>query len=112
MHDIHCLNNIRKFAYADYYYGGNITWQTETHFLHCLDTIRQSLMCKYSTDVYTVAFLEDQEFAVVDFRINRKCQDYEAFRKLELPAEKTYTDEQFYALRPGPDAVLASSDNF
>ena len=69
-------------------------------------------MCKYSTDIYTVAFLEDQEFAVVDFRINLKCQDYEAFRKLELPVEKTYTDEQFYALRAGPDAILVSSENF
>ncbi|KAH8892214.1 hypothetical protein GQ53DRAFT_647441 [Thozetella sp. PMI_491] len=98
-HDIHCLNNMRMWVYADHYYG-NKTGRLEIHAMHCLHTLVQTFRCKYSTDVYTAFWVEGSKPPVVDFNVKRKCQNYENI--LHWNPEKPYTEEQFLALRPPP----------
>ncbi|KAB5575599.1 hypothetical protein GE09DRAFT_1281433 [Coniochaeta sp. 2T2.1] len=98
-HDIHCLNNLRMFAFAEHYYG-NRRARLEMHALHCLHALLQTFQCKYSTDVYTAFWVEGMDAPIVDFDLTRKCQNYDNI--LDWGPEKPYTEEQFAALRPPP----------
>ncbi|TLD15136.1 hypothetical protein PspLS_10596 [Pyricularia sp. CBS 133598] len=56
-HELHCLNNLRKLLHWDYYgpkYGGKENPEAfgKGHSDHCIDMIRQSLMCRPDTSLY------------------------------------------------------------
>jgi hypothetical protein len=56
-HQLHCLNHLRKLLDPDHYQLHNNLSSTELlsakeHMYHCIDSIRQSLMC--SADVSTI----------------------------------------------------------
>ncbi|KAI1823340.1 hypothetical protein F4861DRAFT_335712 [Xylaria intraflava] len=57
-HHLHCLNNLRRVIHWDYY-GPLLTDAKHPeglsieHSDHCIDTIRQALMCNANTGVYT-----------------------------------------------------------
>ncbi|KAL7622857.1 hypothetical protein AAE478_006536 [Parahypoxylon ruwenzoriense] len=57
-HHIHCLNNIRRLLSWDYY-GPKLAGEkhmegfSAEHSQHCIDTIRQALMCHANTGLYT-----------------------------------------------------------
>lgn len=48
-HQLHCLNNVRRALHRDRY--ANDTDLDEEHVSHCVDTIRQSLMCNADISV-------------------------------------------------------------
>ncbi|KAH0499831.1 hypothetical protein TgHK011_006997 [Trichoderma gracile] len=96
-HDIHCLNKLRMWIYAEHYYGSREAVR-EIHALHCLHTLVQTLQCRYSTDVYTAMWVEGFEAPVIDFNVTRKCMKYESI--LHWNPEKPYTEEQFLSLKP------------
>ncbi|QSZ36857.1 hypothetical protein DSL72_006740 [Monilinia vaccinii-corymbosi] len=57
-HHIHCLNNIRRMLSWDYYepkfaHQKHTEGFSKEHAHHCLDTIRQALMCHANTALYT-----------------------------------------------------------
>ncbi|KAJ9162146.1 hypothetical protein NKR19_g1545 [Coniochaeta hoffmannii] len=106
-HDIHCLNNLRMFAYAEHYYG-NRTARTEMHALHCLHALLQTFQCKYSTDVYTAFWVDGMDAPIVDFDLTRKCQNYDNI--LHWNPERPYTEEQFASLRPPPGQKRIPAD--
>ncbi|KAI0428593.1 hypothetical protein F5Y09DRAFT_343505 [Xylaria sp. FL1042] len=57
-HHLHCLNNLRRVIHWDYY-GPKMSGLkhpegfSKEHSDHCIDAIRQALMCHANTDVYT-----------------------------------------------------------
>ncbi|KAI2468123.1 hypothetical protein F4781DRAFT_432668 [Annulohypoxylon bovei var. microspora] len=63
-HHIHCLNTLRRVIHWDYY-GPRLanTKHPETfskaHSDHCIDSIRQALMCHANTAVYTTLWQND-----------------------------------------------------
>lgn len=72
-HDIHCLDQLRKFAYVDYYYGNN-TNELELDALRCLHTILQTLQCQNSVNLYTAFWVEDFDNPAVDFNTSRNAK--------------------------------------
>ncbi|PTB61715.1 hypothetical protein BBK36DRAFT_1173240 [Trichoderma citrinoviride] len=106
-HDIHCLNKLRMWIYAEHYYGGREAVR-EIHALHCLHTLVQTLQCRYSTDVYTAMWVEGFDAPVIDFNVTRKCMNYENI--LRWDPEKPYTEEQFLALKPPSGQKRIPSD--
>ncbi|KAI1147054.1 hypothetical protein F4825DRAFT_167328 [Nemania diffusa] len=57
-HHLHCLNNIRRMIHQDYYGprmagAKHLEGFSKEHSDHCIDTIRQALMCHANTGVYT-----------------------------------------------------------
>ncbi|KAI3342535.1 hypothetical protein F4824DRAFT_512270 [Ustulina deusta] len=57
-HHLHCLNNLRRAIHWDYYgprMSGlkHLEGLSREHSDHCIDTIRQALMCHANTGVYT-----------------------------------------------------------
>ncbi|KAI1173215.1 hypothetical protein F4777DRAFT_581224 [Nemania sp. FL0916] len=63
-HHLHCLNSMRKALHADYYAQvPESAYPKETitpeHTDHCIDTLRQALMCHANTAVYTAEWVAD-----------------------------------------------------
>jgi hypothetical protein len=58
-HELHCLRNLRFYLFRDVYYP-NMTaaeeeWEVE-HLDHCLEALRQSIMCNGNTEVISFAW--------------------------------------------------------
>ncbi|KAK4216300.1 hypothetical protein QBC37DRAFT_338389 [Rhypophila decipiens] len=85
-HHMHCLNNLRRIVHWDYYgpllakaKGFNPEGYTKEHSGHCIDSIRQALMCHANTDIYTIEWVDDDAFPVApDLRSKAvaKCVDW------------------------------------
>lgn len=98
-HDVYCLDRLRKFAYADYYFE-NKTDEVELDTLRCLHTILQTLRCKWSVNLYTAFWVEGFETAAVDFNVSRKCQVDD--HVISWHPKELFTEEQFESLRAPP----------
>lgn len=60
-HQLHCLNNVRQALHKDHYPHNHHL--TEDHVSHCIDSIRQSLMC--SADISVNVWQWSQELSAV-----------------------------------------------
>ncbi|KAI0474683.1 hypothetical protein F4859DRAFT_504525 [Xylaria cf. heliscus] len=96
-HYLHCLNQIRQFTYKEHYATHMAEWIEKdhrtivdmnvtdpnnvldrTHVDHCIDALRQQLMC--SADVVPLLVLVDEGSKSgykTDFKVNMKCRNYE-----------------------------------
>ncbi|GAB1319328.1 hypothetical protein MFIFM68171_09538 [Madurella fahalii] len=63
-HHLHCLNNLRRVVHWDYY-GPRLAnakhpeGYSKEHSDHCIDTLRQALMCHANTAIYTAEWTDD-----------------------------------------------------
>lgn len=58
-HNLHCVKQIKKFLYREHFYaelkqGGEEYDYLQTHADHCLDYLRQSVMCHLDFSIYTL----------------------------------------------------------
>lgn len=84
-HEIHCLNRIRKALYPDHYPEMRMDDpKNEEHISHCLDSIRQSLMC--SSDVSTIVWQWNKTFhqAFPKGNVVHRCRDFEKIKEWAL----------------------------
>lgn len=84
-HQIHCLNELRKELYPDYYYGGRGRTELDmSHKTHCVHMLLQNLMCNADTGIITHYWLHDELYSepktrpFADFSVEKKCRDFEA----------------------------------
>ncbi|CAJ2507262.1 Uu.00g084480.m01.CDS01 [Anthostomella pinea] len=73
-HYLHCLNNLRKLVHRDYYetrfpgFGDQAAFGTG-HADHCIDVIRQAVMCHANTGMHTAEWVdEDNELGGKELR--------------------------------------------
>ncbi|KAI1174991.1 hypothetical protein F4777DRAFT_579437 [Nemania sp. FL0916] len=67
-HHIHCLNNLRRLVHWDYY-GPKAHANGDTkhgpfdkeHSDHCINAIRQAVMCHANTELHTAVWVENPE---------------------------------------------------
>ncbi|CAG9986681.1 unnamed protein product [Clonostachys byssicola] len=90
MHHLHCLNLLRKSLYFNYDHYKNLghhAFKNEEpilrrHVTHCLDTIRQVLMCNVDTGVLGQVWANpNNPTAFPDFNTKHVCKNYEGVRK-------------------------------
>ncbi|OQV01135.1 hypothetical protein CLAIMM_06542 [Cladophialophora immunda] len=108
-HSIHCLNALRMFAYFPYYFGHK--WKStaempvyqQNHLNHCVDMLRQNLMCSISTDIVTYEWVEANDTPQPNFSIEKVCRsrdviwDWLQRHKLHLTH-----DQDYHTPRPPP----------
>lgn len=110
-HQTHCLDVIRKHAYWDYYYtpfygswehAHELHW---THLSHCIEMIRQDLVCSANADIITAVWRERQDTPYPDFNMNKKCGDFEGL--LEYQEKKVIPMElvEKYGRRPEKEDI-------
>ncbi|KAK8066242.1 hypothetical protein PG997_012989 [Apiospora hydei] len=90
LHHLHCLNLLRKGLWYNYEYYralGLHAFKNEEpilqlHVSHCLDTLRQVLMCNVDTGVLGQVWYDHPEGpqAFPDFQSRHKCKNFDAVR--------------------------------
>ncbi|KAK3336704.1 hypothetical protein B0T19DRAFT_471738 [Cercophora scortea] len=90
LHHLHCLNLIRKAVYFNYDYYKRLGEKEfsndevilRPHITHCIDIIRQQLMCVVDVGMMgQVWWGRDDPKAFPDFGTKHKCRDFEAVRR-------------------------------
>ncbi|KAI0927033.1 hypothetical protein AcV5_007676 [Taiwanofungus camphoratus] len=81
-HQLHCLNMLRKYTYPDYYPELQDLWNTRPHFIrshldHCVEIIRQNLMCAADVGVITYDWLEGWDIPFPDFNTWHQCRNFD-----------------------------------
>ncbi|KZL74637.1 tat pathway signal sequence [Colletotrichum tofieldiae] len=116
LHHLHCLNLLRKSLYYNYdYYKslGTHAFKNEEHIVrlhvsHCLDTIRQVLVCNADTGVLGQVWANDPPSPFPDFNTKHMCKNYEAIQKfaekIQAPPADGLPDD--YIAPPGPGDVF------
>jgi len=82
-HLLHCLNTIRKYTYLDYY--GTVDTALadasplvfKTHPEHCIEMIRQQLMCTADVGMITYEWVRDFSEPYPDFNTKHQCRNFE-----------------------------------
>ncbi|KAF4456445.1 tat pathway signal sequence [Fusarium austroafricanum] len=116
MHHLHCLNLLRKslyFNYDHYKKMGGHAFKNDgevfrLHVTHCLDTIRQVLMCNVDTGVLGQVWYDKKDpNAFPDFNTKHTCKNYDDIRKFakKLQAPPPDTLPKNFLANPVPEHV-------
>ncbi|KAK4107237.1 hypothetical protein N656DRAFT_849603 [Canariomyces notabilis] len=85
-HHLHCLNNLRRLIHWDYY-GPRLANTkhpegfAKEHSNHCIDAMRQTLLCHANTAIYTVEYTGNPRSPVgrdLKSRAVTKCVNWDA----------------------------------
>ncbi|KAJ7206264.1 hypothetical protein GGX14DRAFT_397076 [Mycena pura] len=81
-HQLHCLNQIRKGLNFDYYAArldkSGAALLKPGHLAHCIDSIRQSLMCAADTSPIVWQWSPERKRATTKFDIVHSCRRFES----------------------------------
>ncbi|KAF7585873.1 hypothetical protein BBP40_009948 [Aspergillus hancockii] len=79
-HQLHCVNMLRKATNMDYYLPKMEEWKDRRtlryHLDHCIDMLRQKLMCDPDVGMVTYVWAKGWKQAFPDFNTVHKCRDY------------------------------------
>ncbi|KAH8892520.1 hypothetical protein GQ53DRAFT_861863 [Thozetella sp. PMI_491] len=78
-HQLHCLNALRKMAYAGHYKQRVDNNNHEIHINHCADILFQALACSNNVNLVTMHWTEKERYPMPDFSINKYCINFEKF---------------------------------
>ncbi|ORX96154.1 hypothetical protein BCR34DRAFT_443406, partial [Clohesyomyces aquaticus] len=84
-HQLHCLNLLRQANHKSYYapLGGDTAAEPEDlhgHLDHCIDALRQFVMCQADTNVFPFRFPFNDGDPWPDYSSPRMCRNYEKIR--------------------------------
>jgi len=117
LHHLHCLNLLRKSSYYnyDYYHAlGKGPFKNEddvlrSHVSHCLDIIRQQLMCQVDTGVLgQIWWNKSKPQAFPDFNTVHQCKNFESVRKWAEVHQAPLKVEHDYLILPEMENVLVT----
>ena len=98
-HQLHCLNFLRQSTHMEYYRSRVISFQDEpetvrTHIDHCIEMLRQSIMCQSDLGVLTYNWVEVQENPWPNFNTQHQCRDFEKVLQWGKETEAMGFDER------------------
>ncbi|KAJ7139730.1 hypothetical protein C8R44DRAFT_867842 [Mycena epipterygia] len=75
-HELHCLDEIRKAMFPDYYPQSTTEGVNTSHMRHCLSSLRQSIMC--TSDISTIVWQWSEKSQAAKERsdILHTCRDF------------------------------------
>ncbi|KAI0448614.1 hypothetical protein F5B21DRAFT_518804 [Xylaria acuta] len=93
-HSLHCLKRIKQYIHPEYYYPGDQDWvELDWHFDHCLESIRQEILCGGSAEVYTLEWTPaSNEKPSVTVPQPRMCVDWESLHSWMKERAVAYGD--------------------
>ncbi|KAJ6789905.1 hypothetical protein PWT90_03419 [Aphanocladium album] len=76
-HTLHCVNHVRKSYYGDYYHNPNPIEQQRKHFDHCIDLLRQTLMCHGDVSLHPYEWIDGYRFPWPTERTEHQCRNWD-----------------------------------
>ncbi|KAF9819584.1 hypothetical protein IEO21_02048 [Rhodonia placenta] len=77
VHQLHCLNMLRKFTYPEYYPRGEDDPDLYRHHIdHCIEMLRQQIMCAGDVGLITFDWVEGHSAPYPDFNVWHQCRDF------------------------------------
>lgn len=86
-HTLHCVNKIRKSYYSDYYHDPNPLADQQEHFDHCVDLLRQVVMCHGDISLHTYEWKDDYRWPWPTMQTEHQCRNWD---KLMVWSEDNY----------------------
>ena len=82
-HDIHCLNKLRRATRLDYYRDsdGETEQIHRMHLDHCIDALRQSIMCYGDLSPLNVKWSEAQHRPIFDVNAVHTCRNFDKLKQ-------------------------------
>jgi len=77
-HELHCLNVIREQVYRDFYPDKHTKEMQLLHADHCIDTLRQTLMCHGDIALLTHTWIPDYRWPWPNFAIDHECRNWDS----------------------------------
>jgi hypothetical protein len=83
LHTLHCVNQLRKALDKDYYYNKQTKkgYPDRAHRDHCLDHIRQQLMCHADLTPIPVIWYEGLGRSFVQSDVVHTCRDWDSIKE-------------------------------
>ncbi|PYH68546.1 oxidase ustYa family protein [Aspergillus vadensis CBS 113365] len=78
-HQLHCLKFLRQVVYHSYYHIGKPT--TPLHIEHCIDNLRQNIMCKADISLLTFTWDSTDRAPKPNFVIEHECANWDKVDK-------------------------------
>ena len=78
-HELHCLKYIRHYIYRDSYSIKKTNVPVLDHVDHCIDSLRQLVMCRADMAVQTYSWIPTLRIPWASFRTEHECQNWETF---------------------------------
>lgn len=76
-HTLHCVNQVRKFYYSDYYHNPNPIEDQRDHFDHCIDLLRQTVMCHGDISLHTYTWKDDYRWPWPTMETTHQCRNWD-----------------------------------
>ncbi|KAL8660536.1 MAG: hypothetical protein Q9202_006459 [Teloschistes flavicans] len=81
-HQLHCLNLIREYTYKDYYESRSPSFtdppeMVRTHVDHCIEILRQKLMCDADVGVITYNWVAIRGLPWPNFNVVHQCRNFD-----------------------------------
>ncbi|KAK3399799.1 hypothetical protein B0T20DRAFT_406986 [Sordaria brevicollis] len=80
-HSLHCLKRLKQYLHPEYYYGHEQQdWdELYSHVDHCLESLRQEILCNADVNVYTLKWTPHSRFKpTVKVPQPHACVDWDA----------------------------------
>ena len=77
-HELHCLNYVREYLHQDYYKVKEPPESRILHVDHCIDTLRQTLMCHGDIALHTFDWIPDYRRPWPNFNVVHECRNFDA----------------------------------
>ncbi|KAF7539639.1 hypothetical protein G7054_g1980 [Neopestalotiopsis clavispora] len=115
-HQLHCLNGLRKIAYATYYNESigraDKLKLREIHINHCADILFQALTCSGNVNLMTLHWVETQIRPWPDMSINRQCIDFDALTEFRKQVSLDMDKYKVTMNKPEGVTELPAPDNY
>ncbi|KAH6683989.1 hypothetical protein B0J14DRAFT_693270 [Halenospora varia] len=79
-HHLHCIRRIHRFLHMEHYWPNATSEEIsllQAHNYHCLDTLRQAIMCQGDTSLITFRWGQSQPVPLGNFSSPHKCRSWE-----------------------------------
>lgn len=104
-------NKLRQHIYPEYY--GNHSFiphrtheRTVKHLDHCIDMLRQKIMCDADISVITYNWYDDSDYPIAKFDTQHKCRDFNALQDWARERRAKTSDGRVY--KPDDAVILPS----
>ncbi|CCM01727.1 uncharacterized protein FIBRA_03793 [Fibroporia radiculosa] len=114
-HNLHCVNMFRKYSYLEDYPEIQDMMSTRPRFFrdhmdHCLEMLRQNLMCHADIALITYDWVADFPKPFPDFSTVHQCRDFTKIQEWERANRVRVSLERIQATRKGGPGELSVAD--